>query len=116
MSAPKPKSLTEQRAKPGLAGRCFILRDERGRTVFQGFVHCILPCQQGDLVLIQYFDAAFGQPNNMALVPLAGMVEQKAPGGYVFFEDDEHLREYFKTWQAARDERLDRLAAKESPA
>lgn len=106
------KATLEQHAKPGLAGRCFIFRDERGRTKYQGFVHCIIPSQQGDLVLIQYFEAWFGQLNTMAIVPLASMVErQNRSAGYLFFEDDAHLRDYYDTYQAARDERLDREGA-----
>jgi hypothetical protein len=84
----KPKPPIETLCKTGLAGRCFIVRDERGSTKYQGFVHCIIPSQQGDLVLIQYFEVFFGQLHTMALVPLASMMEKK-DRGYVFFEDYE---------------------------
>lgn len=94
--------------KLGLSGRCFIVRDDRGRTKYQGIIHNIVPCQQGDLVLIQYFEALLGQLNTMALVPLADMVSPGGMGGYVLFEDDAHLRDYMETWQHARDDRVDR--------
>jgi hypothetical protein len=97
----------KQTHKLGLSGRCFIVRDDRGRTKYQGLIHNIIPCQQGDLVLIQYFEAMFGQLNTMALVPLAEMVSPGGMGGYVLFEDDAHLRGYMEAWQNVRDERID---------
>lgn len=106
------KPTLESRLKPGLAGRCFILRDERKRTVYQGVVHCIIPSGQGDLVLIQYFEALFGQLNTMALVPLASMIESRVGSSYMFFEDDQHLRDYFDQWQSARDEAIDLAESK----
>ena len=109
MTKPPTKPKLIDLCKPGLAGRCFIVRDERGSTKYQGFVHCIIPSQQGDLVLIQYFEAMFGQPHTMALVTLASMVEEKDRGpwaDYVFFEDDEQLRAYMENVQNRRDERL----------
>jgi hypothetical protein len=95
--------------KRGLEGRCFMTRDQRGRSIYQGVIHCIVPSAQGDLVLVQYFEAMFGQLNTMALIPLASMVTDKGNSlaGYVLFEDDAHLRSYFETWQHQRDARID---------
>lgn len=101
------KPALESRLKSGLEGRCFLFRNEKKRTVYQGVVHCIIPSAQGDLVLVQYFEAMFGQLNTMALVPLASMVENRDGAGYVLFEDDKHLRDYFDEFQHARDERID---------
>ena len=53
-------------------------------------------------MLVQYFEAMFGQLNTMALVPLADMVTRKGDApmeGYVFFTDDEHLRDYMENVQ-----------------
>jgi hypothetical protein len=101
--------------KPGLAGCCFITRDERGRVIYQGVVHCVVPSQQGDLVLIQYFDAMYGALNTMALVPLSDMVAGKE-GRYVFFADDAHLRDYMENVQRHLEERLDREDTRKSKA
>src|SRR5690349_16533440 len=111
----KPKPTLEQSVKKSLSARCFITRDERGRTTRQGFIHCIVPSAQGDLVLVQYFEALMGMPNTMALVPLESMVMHDPTRweGYVLFEDDAHLRSYFDSWQSARDERIDSQARRE---
>ena len=70
-------------------------------------------------MLVQSFEAMFGQPNTMALVPLADMVTSKeaAPfDGYVLFEDDEHLRDYMENVQRPREANLDREDARKRQA
>jgi hypothetical protein len=96
----------EAKLKTGLRGRCFILKNDDGTTKYQGIVHCIVSSAQGDLVLVQYFEALMGEPNTMALVPLADMVEHQQSKGYVFFEDDEHMRFYMEHYQGPRDKRI----------
>jgi hypothetical protein len=93
--------MTKPQTKTGLSGRCFIVLNERGRTQYQGLVHCIVPSHPTDFVLIQYFEAMMGQLNTMALIPIADLV------GYILFEDDAHLRDYMEHFQCSRDERLD---------
>ena len=79
-----------------LQGRCFITYDVNNKLDRQGIVHSIIPCQQGDLVLVQYFEWIAGEPDIMELVPLAKMVKSEGAPRYKFFEDAEHMRFYIE--------------------
>ena len=79
-----------------LQGRYFIIYDVNGKVQYQGIVHCIIPCQQGDLVLVQYFEWLLGEPDTMELVPLAKMIRSEGAPRYVFFEDAAHMRHHIE--------------------
>jgi hypothetical protein len=100
----------EDRAGHPLVGCCFIVRSVEGATQAQGVIRAIVPsgAAKGELALVQYFEAGWDTPNTMALVPLADMQAEPIGnfGGWVLFEDSEHLQDYFEEHQGARDRRV----------
>ena len=78
-----------------LIGRCFIIWGEDGFVQYQGIV-------RGEPVpgifLVQFFEWIMGQLGNLTLIPISQMMdrEYREPGGFVFFEDDEHLRNWMQ--------------------
>lgn len=83
---------------PGLAGKCFVIFDDRGNPVRQGVIRTKISEQ---VYLIQYFEWFTGSPNTMALVTLESMLclpdQEYSEGKYMFFEDDEHMRSWIES-------------------
>jgi len=91
-----------------LVGRCFIVRSLSGVSQAQGIVRAVFPSNapKGELALVQFFEAALGEPNTLALIALTDMSPEPISsfGGWVFFDNHHHLRSYFDNYQTYRDQ------------
>jgi len=79
-------------ARNSLVGKCFVIFGYNSAWSRQGVVRHDL---SGGYYLVQFFDAFMGLPNTSAIFHISQMVDQnRAKGGWEFFENDEHLREW----------------------
>ena len=83
----------EDRQGHPLIGCCFAIR-HKGDVIVQGYVRAIVPSGKGDFALVQFFEAALGDPSTMALVSVDEMTGNDPAHEWVWFENDKHLRAY----------------------
>jgi hypothetical protein len=90
-----------------LVGRFFVIwqdSENYAYTVpnYQGVVDAQL---EDGHYLCQYFDAIAGQPSTMEIFHISTMIgNARKHGSFEFFEDDEHMRDWFEhTWNWKRE-------------
>ena len=97
--APPPVRQEPPAASPGLSGKCFVIIGADYQPERQGVIR--QEVAEG-VYLIQFFDWFAGEPNTMQLVPIEEMLStpdnERAPGAWIFFEDDAHLKAWLNTW------------------
>ena len=83
-------------APVGLVDRCFVIWTEGRKVQYQGRVVTELP---DGFYLVQFFDFLMGGPSTLAVFHIskfaADPLSARVPGSFEFFENDEHLRDWF---------------------
>lgn len=79
-----------------LVGKCFVIFGEDGQWNYQGEV---IGRPEPGIYLVQFFDVIMGRESTMSLFPITEMIARgRKNGAFIFFENDEHMREWQATW------------------
>ena len=83
-----------------LDGKCFHIFGENRTVEFQGRIVGLV---NEHYALVQYFEWIMGEPNDLAVIPIAQMVKNGTEqGSYQFYTDAEQMIDWYNTHEWAR--------------